>query len=89
VLVIGVDGVRFDLLGPEVTPVIWGFRLGRVPGAGRHRRGHADLVRPLLGDHRHRHRGGRARHLTVQTYTQFTDHSGRSNYVSTDTFIRI
>jgi predicted AlkP superfamily pyrophosphatase or phosphodiesterase len=25
VLVIGVDGVRFDLLGPEVTPVIWGF----------------------------------------------------------------
>ena len=24
VLVIGVDGVRFDLLGPEVTPVIWG-----------------------------------------------------------------
>src|SRR3984885_15403904 len=23
VLVIGVDGVRFDLLGPEVTPVIW------------------------------------------------------------------
>jgi hypothetical protein len=25
--------------------------------------------------------------LTVQTYTQFTDHSGRSNYVSTDTFI--
>ena len=25
VLVVGVDGVRFDLLGPEVTPVIWGF----------------------------------------------------------------
>jgi hypothetical protein len=25
VLVIGVDGVRFDLLGPEVTPVIWAF----------------------------------------------------------------
>jgi predicted AlkP superfamily pyrophosphatase or phosphodiesterase len=25
VLVIGVDGVRFDLLDPEVTPVIWGF----------------------------------------------------------------
>jgi len=25
VLVIGVDGVRFDLLGPEVTPVIWEF----------------------------------------------------------------
>jgi predicted AlkP superfamily pyrophosphatase or phosphodiesterase len=25
VLVIGVDGVRFDLLGPEVTPVIWRF----------------------------------------------------------------
>jgi hypothetical protein len=25
VLVIGVDGVRFDLLGPEVTLVIWGF----------------------------------------------------------------
>jgi hypothetical protein len=25
VLVIGVDGVRFDLLGPKVTPVIWGF----------------------------------------------------------------
>ena len=25
VLVIGVDGVRFDLLGPELTPVIWGF----------------------------------------------------------------
>ena len=25
VLVIGVDGVRFDLLGPEVTPVILGF----------------------------------------------------------------
>ena len=25
VLVIGVDGVRFDLLGPEVTPVIWSF----------------------------------------------------------------
>jgi hypothetical protein len=24
-LVIGVDGVRFDLLGPEATPVIWGF----------------------------------------------------------------
>jgi hypothetical protein len=23
VLVIGVDGVRFDLVGPEVTPVIW------------------------------------------------------------------
>jgi Type I phosphodiesterase / nucleotide pyrophosphatase len=35
VLVIGVDGVRFDLLGPEVTPVIWGFGslgfLGAVP----------------------------------------------------------
>jgi Type I phosphodiesterase / nucleotide pyrophosphatase len=35
VLVVGVDGVRFDLLGPEVTPVIWGFGregfLGRVP----------------------------------------------------------
>jgi Type I phosphodiesterase / nucleotide pyrophosphatase len=25
VLVIGVDGVRFDVLGPAVTPVIWGF----------------------------------------------------------------
>ena len=35
VLVIGVDGVRFDLLGSEVTPVIWGFGrdgfLGPVP----------------------------------------------------------
>jgi len=35
VLVIGVDGVRFDLLGPEVTPVIWDFGsagfLGPVP----------------------------------------------------------
>ena len=35
VLVIGVDGVRFDLLSPEVTPVIWGFGrdgfLGPVP----------------------------------------------------------
>jgi Type I phosphodiesterase / nucleotide pyrophosphatase len=35
VLVAGVDGVRFDLLGPEVTPVIWGFGrdgfLGPVP----------------------------------------------------------
>jgi predicted AlkP superfamily pyrophosphatase or phosphodiesterase len=35
VLVIGVDGVRFDVLGPEVTPVIWGFGslgfLGPVP----------------------------------------------------------
>jgi hypothetical protein len=35
VLVIGVDGVRFDLLGPEVTPVIWSFTgngfLGPVP----------------------------------------------------------
>ena len=35
VLVIGVDGVRFDLLGPELTPVIWGFGrdgfLGPVP----------------------------------------------------------
>jgi predicted AlkP superfamily pyrophosphatase or phosphodiesterase len=28
VLVIGVDGVRFDVLGPEITPVIWG--LGRA-----------------------------------------------------------
>jgi hypothetical protein len=27
--------------------------------------------------------------LTVQTYTEFTDHSGRSNYLSTDTFTRI
>ena len=26
--------------------------------------------------------------LTVQTYTEFTDHSGRSNYVITDTFTR-
>jgi membrane-anchored protein YejM (alkaline phosphatase superfamily) len=25
VLVIGVDAVRFDLLGPELTPVIWAF----------------------------------------------------------------
>jgi predicted AlkP superfamily pyrophosphatase or phosphodiesterase len=25
VLVIGVDGVRFDLLSPELTPVIWGL----------------------------------------------------------------
>jgi hypothetical protein len=25
VLVIGVDGVRFDLLGPETTPAIWGL----------------------------------------------------------------
>ena len=35
VLVIGVDGVRFDLLGPEATPVIRGFGaagfLGPVP----------------------------------------------------------
>ena len=35
VLVVGVDGVRFDLLGPEVTPAIWGFGrdgfLGPVP----------------------------------------------------------
>jgi predicted AlkP superfamily phosphohydrolase/phosphomutase len=35
VLVIGVDGVRFDPLGPELTPVIWGFTdsgfLGPVP----------------------------------------------------------
>src|SRR3984957_15110813 len=35
VLVVGVDGVRFDLLGPELTPAIWGFRasgfLGPVP----------------------------------------------------------
>jgi len=35
VLVVGVDGVRFDLLGPEVTPVTWGFGslgfLGPVP----------------------------------------------------------
>ncbi len=35
VLVIGVDGVRFDLLGPKVTPVIWGLGrdgfLGPVP----------------------------------------------------------
>jgi hypothetical protein len=35
VLVIGVDGVRFDLLSPEVTPVIWDFGcdgfLGPVP----------------------------------------------------------
>jgi len=28
-----VDGVRFDLLGPEVTPVIWGF--GSVGRAAR------------------------------------------------------
>jgi membrane-anchored protein YejM (alkaline phosphatase superfamily) len=28
VLVIGVDGVRFDLLGPELTPVIWAFGRG-------------------------------------------------------------
>ena len=27
--------------------------------------------------------------LTVQTYKEFTDHSGRSNYLSTDTFTRI
>jgi predicted AlkP superfamily pyrophosphatase or phosphodiesterase len=26
VLVVGVDGVRFDLLGPDTTPVIWGLR---------------------------------------------------------------
>jgi len=32
VLVIGVDGVRFDLLGPEVTPVIWDFRLSGFLG---------------------------------------------------------
>ena len=32
-------------------------------------------------------RSGRV--LTVQTYTEFTDHSGRSNYVTTDTFTRI
>jgi hypothetical protein len=31
-------------------------------------------------------RAGRV--LTVQTYTEFTDHSGRSNYVTTDTFTR-
>jgi predicted AlkP superfamily pyrophosphatase or phosphodiesterase len=35
VLIIGVDGVRFDLLSPSVTPVIWGFGssgfLGPVP----------------------------------------------------------
>jgi membrane-anchored protein YejM (alkaline phosphatase superfamily) len=48
VLVIGVDGVRFDLLGPELTPVIWAFgrggfltghrlagQAGTVPAAGR------------------------------------------------------
>ena len=38
VLVIGVDGVRFDLLGPEVTPVIWGF--GSL--------GFLDRIAPLL-----------------------------------------
>jgi predicted AlkP superfamily pyrophosphatase or phosphodiesterase len=35
VLVVGLDGVRFDLLGPELTPVIWEFGrdgfLGPVP----------------------------------------------------------
>ena len=35
VLVIGVDGVRFDLLSPELTPVIWDFTdrgfLGPMP----------------------------------------------------------
>jgi hypothetical protein len=46
VLVIGVHGVRFDLLGPEVTAVIWDFRLS---GFAR-RRGHADVVRAVLGD---------------------------------------
>jgi hypothetical protein len=29
------------------------------------------------------------RMLTVQTYTEFTDNSGRSNYVTTDTFTRV
>ena len=28
VLVIGVDGVRFDLLGPDSTPSVWEFGLG-------------------------------------------------------------
>jgi hypothetical protein len=62
VLVIGVDGVRFDLLGPDSTPSIWAFGQAGFPGAGRHRRGDPDVVRPVLGDDRHRRRGGRARH---------------------------
>jgi hypothetical protein len=37
VLVIGVDGVRFDLLDPEVTPVIWRF-------------GHDGFLGPVLID---------------------------------------
>jgi hypothetical protein len=50
VLVIGVEGVRFDLLGPEATPVIWDFGRHRLPGPGGDRRDHADLVRAVLGD---------------------------------------
>jgi hypothetical protein len=55
VLVIGVDGVRFDLLGPEVTPVIWGFGaggfLGPVPvdDTGRGFVGQYGLLTPLRG----------------------------------------
>ena len=50
------------LPGAGQRAVRLGARAGRLPGPGPGGRGHADLVRAVLGDDRHRHRGGRARH---------------------------
>ena len=55
VLVIGVDGVRFDLLGPAVTPVIWGFtRNGFLTPVAGHGITGNNLTGHRLAEHRTR-----------------------------------
>ena len=50
------------LPGAGQRAVRLGARAGRLPGSGSGGRGHANLVRAVLGDDRDRHRGSRARH---------------------------
>src|SRR5579859_7349152 len=52
----------FRPAGSRGDPGHLGLSLLRVPGPGARRRGHADLVRAVLGDDRDRDGGGRARH---------------------------
>src|SRR6266581_4211234 len=62
VLVVGGGRGPVRRPGAAERAVRLGARAGRLPGSGSGRRGHADLVRAVLGDDRHRHRRGRARH---------------------------
>ncbi len=46
-LVAGVDGVRFDLVGPQITPSVWGIGQAGFLAKILHRRGGPPLITRL------------------------------------------